>query len=122
MFIRYAGPRDDVIGLRNDLGRHAISVGRADTDDLTVANVLPDSEDPALRPGEVEITEQEFNTELAAINAYNAALPPEPPHATPANPNDELLRAIDAATTVDELKDALRGLYGMSAVTGQLRE
>ena len=52
MFIRYAGPWVDAA-----TDRHMVSVHRHDTDDLTVAHVLPDSESPAMRPGEVEITE-----------------------------------------------------------------
>lgn len=100
MFIRYAGPWVDVAR-----GRHIISVHRRDTDDLTVARILPDSAAPGIRTGEVEITEAEFNTERNAINTHNdAVVDREPPPNV--EPQQELLLSLAAEweTAATELR------------------
>lgn len=104
MFLRYAGPWEDVA-----VARHMVSAHRLDSDDLTFANVLDDSRSPALRPGEVEITEQEFTAGLDEIAAYNAALPaPAPPPPLP-DPNGFKLAAYAYLTVPVAVTQPLLG-------------
>jgi hypothetical protein len=91
-YILYAGPREDVIDRRHNV----LSVGRADTDDLTVAKFEACSNDAEcqvavgdfkamfglghhdLRPGEQEITEGAYETAMSEITTRNSLLSERP--------------------------------------------
>ena len=84
----------------------------------------------ALRAGDEEITEQQYETEKAAIQSYNAAIPAPAPKPEPPNPDDELAAAITSVSTsgivdvaakkaIEDLKAALLGSRAAGAVRGR---
>ena len=112
-YIKYTGPWVDVA-----IDRHIVSTHLFDSDDLTVALILPDSQSPALRAGEVEITQAEYETTSATSNAWNAKIVAKEPPAKP-DPDAELAAAIAAATDIAGLKAALLGNKGAGKVKGR---